>query len=94
MIKGFLNISWFIWADLALIIAVIYSVLWPRKAANGGSGFRYLVLRWGHALTWILLAVSFLLRGLSTSLTATANFAALIGGLTFVLFLVMTFVVK
>ena len=94
MIKGFLNLPWFVWAGLALVIAVIYSFVWPQKAVAVPSGFRFLVLRWGHALTWLLLAINFLLRGLSPSLNGAANLIALAGGLVYLLFMVMTFVVK
>jgi hypothetical protein len=94
MIKGFLNLAWFLWAALALVVAVIYSFVWPHKAVTTTTGFRFLVLRWGHALTWILLAVNFLLRGLSPSLNGAANIVALAGGLMYMLFMVMTFIIK
>jgi hypothetical protein len=94
MIKGFLNLPWFLWAALALIIAGIYSFVWPQKAMSMTTGLRFFILRWGHALTWILLAVNFFLRGLSPSLNGVANLIALVGGLMYVLFMVMTFVVK
>ena len=58
------------------------------------TGFRFFILRWGHALTWTLLAVNFLLRGVSPSLNGVANLIALAGALMYVLFIVMTFVMK
>ena len=94
MIKGFLNLPWFLWAALALMVAVIYSFVWPHANVTLTSGFRFFILRWGHALAWVLLAINFLLRGLSPSLTSLANMIALAGGLMYVLFLIMTFVVK
>lgn len=94
MIRGFLNLPWFLWAVLALIVAVIYSFIWPQKAAVMATGFRFFILRWGHTLTWILLAINFFLRGFSTSLNGMANAIALVGALTYVLFIAMTFVVK
>lgn len=94
MIKGFLNLPWFVWAGLALVVAVIYAFVWPQKAASVATGFRFFILRWGHALTWILLAVNFLLRGLSPSLNNLANIVALAGGLMYGLFMVMAFVVR
>jgi hypothetical protein len=94
MIKGFLNLPWFLWAALALIVAVIYSFVWPRKAVTVTTGFRFFILRWGHALTWILLAVNFVLRGIDPSLNGAANWVALAGGVMYLLFMVMTFVVK
>ena len=61
MIKGFLNIPWFAWAGLALIIALIYSFIWIPKSAFEATGFRFFILRWGHALTWFLLTINFVL---------------------------------
>jgi hypothetical protein len=45
-------------------------------------------------LTWLLLAVNFLLRGLSPSLNGVANLIALSGALIYGLFIFMMFVVK
>jgi hypothetical protein len=94
MNKGLLNLPWFLWAGLALMIAVVYSVLWPQKAAPADTGIRFFILRWGHALTWLLLALNFLLRGLSPSLNGVANLLALAGGVMYFFFLMMTFMVK
>jgi len=94
MIKGFLNFPWFAWAGLALLVAVIFIVVWPHKAVTATTGFRFFILRWGHALTWIFLAVSFLLRDVGPDLNGVSSFFALAGGLMYLLFMVMTFVVK
>jgi len=94
MNKGFLNLAWSLWAALALVVALIYSFVWPQKAVTVTIGLRFFVLRWGHALTWILLAINFLLRGLSSSLNGAANVIALAGGLMYASFMVMTFIIK
>jgi hypothetical protein len=94
MIKGILNLPWFVWAGLALVVAVIYSFIWPQKAGAAATGFPFFVIRWGHALTWILLAINFMLQGFSPSLNGAANLIALLGGLIYVLFMLMAFVVK
>jgi hypothetical protein len=94
MILGFLNLPWFAWAGLALLVAAIYSVAWPKKAVTTTTGLRYFIVRWGHALVWVLLAINFLLRGLSPSLNGAADVIALAGGLMYVAFLAMTFMVK
>ena len=94
MIKGFFNIPYFAWAVVALIIAGIFVYVWPHKAVTEAAGFRYFVIRWGHALTWLLLAVSFFLRGIGPELNGGASFLALSGGLMYLLFIVMTFIVK
>ena len=94
MIKGFLNIPYFVWSALALILAIVWIYVGPHTKLTVTSGLRYLVIRWGHALTWVLLAVSFLLRGISPSLNGAANLIAASGGLVYLLFMVMMFVVK
>ena len=94
MIKGFLGLPWFIWAVLALVVAIVYSFVWPQKAMIANSGFRFFIIRWGHALTWVLLAINFLLRGLSPSWNGAANLVAMAAGVTYFLFMLMSFVVK
>lgn len=94
MIKGFLNIPYFAWTAIALVIAVIFVYIWPHKAVTATTGFRYFVIRWGHALTWLLLAISFLLRGVGPELNGGASFFAFAGGLVYLLFMLMTFMMK
>lgn len=94
MINGWLNLPWFLWAAIALTVAAIYYYIWPRKAVTSNTGLRYLIIRWGHTLTWILLAINFVLRGIDPSLNSAANLVALAGGSVYVLFVVMTPVVK
>ncbi len=92
MIKGFLNLPWFVWAVFALILAIVWVYVGPHNKIPATPGIRYFFIRWGHALTWVLLAINFLLRGVDPSLNSTANFVALAGGVTYVLFLAMTFI--
>ena len=94
MIKGFLNLPWYAWAAVALLVAVVYSFVWPQTAVAVTDGFRFFVIRWGHALTWLLLAINFVLRGISPSLNGAANVVALAAGIIYFLFMLMSFVVK
>lgn len=94
MIKGFLNLPWFAWAGLALVVAVIYSFVWPQKALAVDTGFGFFILRWGHALVWLLLTIQFVLRGISPSLNGAANLVALAGGIIYALFLLNVMMVK
>jgi hypothetical protein len=94
VINGWLSLPWFLWAVIALAIAAIYYFIWPRKAVTSNTGFRYLIIRWGHTLTWILLAINFILRGIDPTLNGAANWVALAGGMVYVLFVAMTPVVK
>lgn len=94
MIKGFFNIPWFVWAALATLIALVYCFVWPQKDVMISSVFRFFIIRWGHALTWLLLAINFIVRGISPSQNGAANLIALAGGVMYFLFMVMSFVVK
>lgn len=94
MLKGFLNLPWFLWAALAIVVAVVYSFIWPHKAAEAFTGFRFFIIRWGHSLAWLLISINFILRGLSPSLNGMANLIALTGGMVYFLFMAMSFVVK
>ena len=95
MIKGPLNIPYFAWTVVALVIAGVFVYIWPHKAVTASSaGFRYFIIRWGHSLTWVLLALSFFLRGMGPALNGGSSFFALAGGLMYLLFMLMTFVMK
>jgi hypothetical protein len=94
MIKGFLNLPWFAWAAIALLVAILYSFVWPKERIADLVGFRFLVLRWGHALTWLLISINFILRGMDPKYNEVANLIGAVGGLTYLLFMFMTFVLK
>lgn len=94
MIKGFLDVPYFAWTVVALILAGVFVYVWPHKAVTVTTGFRYFVIRWGHSLTWLLLAVSFCLRGIGPELNGGASFLSLSGGLMYLLFMVTTFIIK
>ena len=94
MTQGFLNIPYFAWIAIALVIAAIFTHVWPHKAVTETTGLRYFIIRWGHALTWLLLAISFAMRGFGPELNGGSSFFALAGGVMYLLFMTMMFVVK
>lgn len=94
MIKGFLNLPLFLWAALALILAIVWVYVGPHTKMTLPPGLRFFFVRWGHALTWLLLAINFALRGISPTLDSAANIIALLGGLTYIVFMIMTLIVK
>ena len=96
MVTGFLNFPWFLWALLAFLLAAVWIFVWPRAALRDGetSGLRYFLVRWGHALTWDLLALSFFLRGIGPELNGGSSFFALAGGVMYMMFLAMMFVAR
>lgn len=91
MITGFLNLPWFLWAGLSLALVVVWVYVGPHTKMPPTPGFRFFMIRWGHASTWVFLAINFFLRGLNPSLNGVANIIALLGGLTYLLFMFMLF---
>ena len=81
------------WVVICLGLTVLYLWVWPRRKAVGlKKGFRYLVLRWFHALVWLLLAISMAVRaqnGRTAYVTATA--IAITALLVYVVFLIVAF---
>ena len=92
MSVGFLGLPWFGWAGISLVVAILYSFVWPRKRVSQNTGFRFFILRWGHALVWILLAINFMMRGFSPNLNRSADFIALAGGAIYLAFMFTTFI--
>ena len=94
MISGWLNLPWLLWATFALSLAVIWIYVGPHTKLTPAPGFRYFVIRWGHSLTWLFLAISFFMRGIGSDLNGGSSFFAMAGGVTYLLFIVMTFILK
>jgi hypothetical protein len=77
---GLLGVPWLIWGGVCLVLAAVYAVVWPRPR-RAAPGWRRLVLRWAHALVWLALAGSCLLRaasGPTVAADALAQAAALL----------------
>jgi hypothetical protein len=64
MEANFFGFSWIVWRGLCWVIALVYSFIWPkhRIGAQKISTFRYFILRWFHAIVWILLGISCFIR--------------------------------
>ena len=83
MSDAFLGLPWAIWGFLALLVAGVYAVVWPRPrtgdSAQPRPTWRHLVLRWFHALVWALLALSCFIRAsLLPGGSGVANVVALL----------------
>lgn len=81
------GVDWWIWALGCLAVAVVYLVIDTEGAGSAASGWRNWVLRWGHGLCWILLAVSFVTR--MGPWARSANLVAAAGGLVYLAFLAL-----
>lgn len=47
-----------LWGLAAIAFSIVWVFVWPSDKVDGLGGSQYLVLRWGHALVWLLLALS------------------------------------
>jgi hypothetical protein len=61
---GLLGIPWAVWGGLCLLVAAIYTVVWPRpkQPASARLAWRQPILRWMHAVVWLALVGSCFLR--------------------------------
>ncbi len=84
---------WIIAGVVALAVAAFNFLLWPARRLRDDDGrLRRLVLRWGHTLVWLLLAVAFFLLGTgSPSLARAANVVALLAFGSYLAFLAAMF---
>lgn len=83
-----LNVPLPLWGILCLILAMVWVVVWPREKAAATDEVRYLILRWFHALTWLLLAIAAFLAAYNwLGGAATARVVALLSLVAYLLFL-------
>lgn len=75
-----------VWAVPCLVLAGVWLVVWPGGLAAGVQGWQHTLLRWGHALAWLLLALSAVLASLRAP--GAARLAALGALAAYVAFLV------
>ena len=90
MQPSFLGLSLTYWAIPCLMMAAIWTIIWPSYRAQNASPLRRLVLRWAHALTWLLLAIALLLAG--TGLAGGGRTAAVLGVLALVAYISFLYV--
>jgi len=90
MEANFFGFTWAFWAGVCWFIALIYSFIWPkhRIGAQKISAFHYFILRWLHAIVWILLGISCFIRMFHIS-ELLPNLIALFAFGLYVIFLVV-----
>lgn len=62
MSERFLGVPLLFWGLACLVVAAIWVMVWPAEQAAGAAGLRFFLIRWGHAITWVLLALMCFLR--------------------------------
>jgi hypothetical protein len=46
-----------------LLLTIVWLFVWPRDRAAHSALMPYIILRWFHALTWLLLAIAAFIAG-------------------------------
>jgi hypothetical protein len=92
---SFLGLPLFVWGLISLALAAVWAYVWPAERALGAVGLRLLLVRWGHSLVWLLLALMCFLRGSRVAAIAGwGNAAGLASLVAYLAFLAATFVLK
>ena len=83
--ERFYGIPWTLLALIALAVTIVFLVI---DLSAGASGLRWIVVRWGHALVWLLLMLGALAMSRITPLpVAWAGPLAAAGGVLYLVFL-------
>ena len=85
MAPGPLDLPWALWASFAFAVAALFAFVAP--GSSGTTGLRFVVLRWFHPLTWLLLALSAVMRGSLVDAARPADLVAQLALIMYVLFL-------
>jgi hypothetical protein len=68
-----LGVSWFVWSGAAAVLAALFTRIQVPEHTAQTTGAAHFVLRWFHAITWVLLAASFFVRGAAPEQSALAD---------------------
>lgn len=95
MERGWLNLPYVAWAAICLVVAVVWAVAWPHDRAVNAMGLRLFLIRWGHSITWGLLAVMCLMKASGQSgISDRGNLVGLLAVPAYLAFLAATFVLR
>jgi hypothetical protein len=95
MERGWLNLPYVVWAAICLAFALAWAVAWPRERAVEALGLRLFLIRWGHSITWGLLAAMCAMKaGSRPNLAGWGNVVGLLAVPAYLAFLTATFIVR
>ena len=86
----FLGLSYYVWGIIGLVLAVAFAFIAPREQGDM-SKTKFIIVRWFHSLVWLLLALSFFLRGTQNATAiSVADIVAISGGVVYIVYFVTT----
>lgn len=53
-----LGLPLYVWGLACLALAIVWVIFWPHDRLTTTGGVQFVILRWFHALTWLLLAIA------------------------------------
>lgn len=81
-----------VWGGVCLILTIVWIIVWPGDKVIPGDIVRFFILRWFHALTWLLLALAAFMAAFKLfGGKGTARFVAFLSLPVYLIFLI-TFV--
>lgn len=84
----FLEVPLVAWGVLCCVLTIVWLVFWPTDKATSSLGFRFVILRWFHALVWFLLAIAAFVAAFNiVGGPATARVLAFLSFITYVIFI-------
>ena len=84
-----LGVPLVVWGGICLVLAVIWVSVWPSDKVTAADGLRFIILRWFHALTWLLLAMAAFVSASRTIWAASAaNILALLSLLSYLVYII------
>ena len=87
----FLGLSLTYWSIPCLMLAITWSLVWPKGRAAGAPWWRRLLIRWGHAATWFALAAATFVAGTGLAgASPTAEGLSLLAAASYLAFLYAT----
>ncbi len=89
----FVGLPYSTWGIICLLVAGFYTLVWPRPKPDAPerAPSRQFILRWGHALVWILFSIAaFLISTGTDGVMQMAQALALLALLGYVVF-ILTF---
>lgn len=74
---------------LLLLVAILYAIFWPKQIVNAKprQPWEKFVLRWGHSLSWLFLALALVAWGSRN--IPLASLLAILGGVSYLLYVVL-----
>lgn len=81
-----------VWGGICLVLTIVWIIVWPSDKVIPDQAMRFFILRWFHALTWLLLAVAAFIAAFKLfGGEGTARFVAFLSLPVYLIFLI-TFV--